>query len=258
MRRFMTIVFFLTSSAIVSFAQSQKYSPANLHSHNDYDRPDPFYNAFKNGIGSIEADIFLHDGKLLVAHELNELRASRTLERLYLRPLQKMIRKNGKYLFAGNTHNLILLIDVKSAARPAIDSLVQLLKNFPELITSPVLKIAISGNRPALNEWKLFPDFIYFDGVAGKNYPDSALGRIALMSENFHNFSDWIGSGPVDKEQMAALQKLVENEHARNKLVRLWYTPDNKATWDLFMKLGVDLINTDKVDEAAEYILGIP
>lgn len=245
----------LTFATIVSFAQCKKYSPANLHSHNDYDRPDPFYNAYRNGVGSIEADIFLQDGKILVGHERNELQNNRSLERLYLRPLQKLIRRNGRYLFGGNAHGLILLIDIKSPARPALDSLVQLLKKYPELTGSPVLKITISGNRPQGNEWKQFPDFIYFDGIAGTAYPDSLMKRIALMSDSFKKYSNWDGNGPISEDEKIRIQKLVAFEHARSKPVRLWFTPDNQATWDLFMELGIDFINTDKVHEAAEYIL---
>ena len=39
--------------------QSQPYSTANAHSHNDYEQKQPFTLAYNELFGSIEADIFL-------------------------------------------------------------------------------------------------------------------------------------------------------------------------------------------------------
>src|SRR3954469_23899482 len=96
------------------FAQQHNYTAANAHSHNDYEQPNPFYQAWQNGFGSIEADIFLHDGKLLVAHEVRELISNRSLDSLYLKPLQAAIENNKGYPYAYKNKQLQLLIDVKS------------------------------------------------------------------------------------------------------------------------------------------------
>ena len=45
------------------------YTSANAHSHNDYLQHTPFYQAFNEQFGSIEADIHLRNGLLLVAHD---------------------------------------------------------------------------------------------------------------------------------------------------------------------------------------------
>src|SRR4051794_1044740 len=52
------------------------------HAHNDYMHARPLRDALDNGFCSIEADIFLVDGKLLVAHEREHVRADRTLQSL--------------------------------------------------------------------------------------------------------------------------------------------------------------------------------
>ncbi|MCS6919603.1 MAG: hypothetical protein NZM28_07520, partial [Fimbriimonadales bacterium] len=44
------------------------------HSHNDYWRKRPLQDALECGFCSVEADIFLVDGKLLVGHDTHELR----------------------------------------------------------------------------------------------------------------------------------------------------------------------------------------
>ena len=64
------IIFFLFS--FVSFdalSQAVAYSQANAHSHNDYEQKNPFHEAYNEQFGSIEADVHLVDGTLLVGHE---------------------------------------------------------------------------------------------------------------------------------------------------------------------------------------------
>jgi hypothetical protein len=41
---------------------------ANAHAHNDYEHKRPLFDALDNGFTSVEADVFLVDGKLLVGH----------------------------------------------------------------------------------------------------------------------------------------------------------------------------------------------
>src|SRR5262249_11249891 len=58
------------------------------HAHNDYEHPRPLFDALDHGFRSVEADIFLVDGKLLVGHAQADLKPERTLEKLYLDPLR--------------------------------------------------------------------------------------------------------------------------------------------------------------------------
>jgi hypothetical protein len=44
------------------------------HSHNDYTRKKPLYNALENGFSSVEVDVFYRDGKFLVAHTILGIR----------------------------------------------------------------------------------------------------------------------------------------------------------------------------------------
>ena len=41
---------------------------AGAHAHNDYEHPRPLLDALSHGFQSVEADIFLIDDQLLVAH----------------------------------------------------------------------------------------------------------------------------------------------------------------------------------------------
>src|SRR4051794_20826781 len=59
----------------------------HAHAHNDYEHPRPLLDALDAGFCSVEADIYLVDGKLLVAHNRKDVRPDRTLQSLYLDPL---------------------------------------------------------------------------------------------------------------------------------------------------------------------------
>lgn len=92
------IIFFLCSFlAFYATAQVNGYSQANAHSHNDYEKKNPFHEAYNEKFGSIEADVHLVNGKLLVGHDSKDLDASKTLELLYLSPLSQYNDKKGSY-----------------------------------------------------------------------------------------------------------------------------------------------------------------
>ena len=71
------------------------------HAHNDYEHKRPLFDALDNGFCSIEADIYLVEGKLLVAHNFTQVKPERTLQALYLDPLRAQIKQNGGRVYAG-------------------------------------------------------------------------------------------------------------------------------------------------------------
>ncbi len=120
-RRILTIVFTLLlliqESSLATEATSAKGSSvhANAHSHNDYYRERPLLDALEKGFGSVEADVFLLNDELLVAHSLFEIRLGRTLESLYLEPLKARCQNNGGRVYRDGPE-LTLLIDIKTDA----------------------------------------------------------------------------------------------------------------------------------------------
>src|SRR5258708_21594779 len=67
----------------------------HAHAHNDYEHSRPLFDALERGFCSVEADIYLVDGQLLVAHDRKDVSPARTLQALYLDPLRERGRKNG-------------------------------------------------------------------------------------------------------------------------------------------------------------------
>ena len=68
---------------------------AQAHAHNDYEHQRPLLDALDHGFTGVEADIWLVNGKLLVAHEEAHIKPERTLEALYLDPLKKRVSERG-------------------------------------------------------------------------------------------------------------------------------------------------------------------
>src|SRR5438874_5130274 len=79
------------------------------HAHNDYAHPRPLIDALDQGFCSVEADVYLVDGKLLVAHDKKDVKPDRTLEKLYLDPLRERVKANGGRVYAkGPTVHLLV------------------------------------------------------------------------------------------------------------------------------------------------------
>ncbi|WP_242696421.1 phosphatidylinositol-specific phospholipase C/glycerophosphodiester phosphodiesterase family protein [Longitalea luteola] len=245
MNKLLFIVVFLTGTA--ALAQPSVYTTANAHSHNDYEQPVPLNAAYNEKFGSIEADIFWHNGELLVAHTTSELVLHRTLEELYLKPLQAYIKKNKGYIYADTSRRLQFMIDIKTEAVATLNKLVELLQKYPAITNCPSLRIAISGNRPDVTAYASYPSFIWFDGELYKEYPAAALSRIVMMSDNLKKYTPWNGNGNIPAAQRDTLQQLVNRAHAQGKTVRFWAAPDNPNAWRQLMKLQVDYINTDSI-----------
>jgi alkaline phosphatase len=241
-------------STTLAYSQPTSYTVANAHSHNDYEQPVPLLTAYNEAFGSIEADIFWHNGELLVAHSDKELALHRTLEDMYLKPLQSFIEKNKGHIYADGARHLQFMIDIKTDSVVTLNKLVELLRKYPVLTQCATLQIAISGNRPELSAYASYPSFIWFDGELQKEYPAEALARVVMMSADLKEYTMWNGKGIIPSPQWHTLQKLVSHAHALKKPVRFWGAPDNKEAWRQLMKLGVDYINTDSIKALSGFL----
>lgn len=244
------IVFFQS----ISFAQPAIYTTANAHSHNDYEKPQPLTAAYNQQFGSIEADIFLKDDELYVAHTNDQLAQKRTLDAYYLKPLAALIKKNKGFAYADKKRHLQLMIDIKTEAVSTLNKLIEQIKKYPSLISCPTLKVVISGNRPEPSTFAALPAFIHFDAQFTVDYPDAALKKVEMYSDNFKNYSQWNGYGKIPEKDSIAIVAAIAKAHALHKTVRFWNAPDTPGAWNFFMNADVDYINTDHITEIAEYL----
>jgi alkaline phosphatase len=235
-------------------AQSTIYSVANAHSHNDYENPIPFHTAYAAGFGSIEADIFLVNSELIVAHDTKEILQHRTLQEYYLIPLAAEAQKVHGFIYPDSTKKLQMLIDIKTDATLTLKKLIAVLDTFPLLAHNPSIRWTITGNRPDPSQYNTYPGYIYFDGEMDKDYTKEELGKISMMSSDFKLYSQWDGKKEITEIDETRLKAAVSRAHQQQKPVRFWDAPDFKNSWYELMLLQVDYINTDHIAELAEFL----
>ena len=248
------ILFFSIISFFATIAWGQEYNSSSIFAHNDYVQPDPFYTAYRHQVGYIEADVFLMGDNLSIAHTRREIEEGKTLEKLYLKPLQQCISKNDGLVYGDPQKMLVLMIDMKTEGVATLNRLVKILKKYPQLLSCPTLQVTVSGNMPAPSRWKDYPDFIHFDGRPGIAYDDDQLARISMISSSFKDYSQWNGKGTLSRSDKEKLVSIIDAVHARGKKIRFWATPDFKNAWMQFMKLKVDILNTDDVPGLAAFL----
>ncbi|MFN7492110.1 MAG: alkaline phosphatase [Cyclobacteriaceae bacterium] len=223
---------------------------SNIFAHNDYEKKEPFTKAFGLHVGYIEADIFLKDGALLVAHTAAEISKTKTLENLYLQPLQKQLSGSGY----SESSPLALMIDLKTAGKETLGALVQLMASYPDLANSKSLRITISGNMPDASTWSDYPNYIFFDGRPGNSYTAAQLQRINLVSASFRDYTQWNGKGELTSADRKQLLAVIQKVHAWGKPIRFWAIPDFTNAWIKLNKLGVDILNTDEVEQLHAFL----
>jgi alkaline phosphatase len=246
----LTLYFLLAGS---SFAQ--QYTSSAIFSHNDYEGGRPFFEAYELEAGFIEADVFFENGVLLVAHTREEQNVERTLESLYLKPLQHKIKINNGFVYSDHSKTLTLMIDLKSEGISTLNAIVDQLKKYPEIVPCKTLSVSISGNVPDRSQWKSFPGYIYFDGRPGIEYSQEELKRVSFISTSFKTVSEWNGTGIISEADKHKVISLRDEVHTKNKKLRFWGAPDNATAWSTWIDLKIDILGTDKVAELADFLL---
>lgn len=231
------------------------------HAHNDYEHERPLFDALSHGFCSIEADIHLTDGKLLIAHSISEVQEDRNLQSLYLDPLRTIVKKNKGSVYPDGT-NIILLIDIKTEANSTYMVLREILSEYKEFLTTysnneiekKAVTVIISGNRAfdLLKSESL--RYAALDGRTTDLENGEDVYYYPLISENWYKvagkFNNNFSADTVWKEA----EKLIVQAHLKGQKVRFWNTPDTPETWEKLKFIGVDLINTDNLAGLEEFL----
>jgi hypothetical protein len=232
------------------------------HSHNDYLQPRPLLDALDHGFCSVEADIFLVDDRLLVAHEASQIQPDRTLEALYLDPLRERIRARGGHVHTPNT-TFHLLVDIKSDGPATYQALDRCLRQYADMLTrfesgriiTNAVTISISGNRPRELLEQQTLRYAAYDGRLADLDSDAAPHLIPLVSDNWRAHFQWRGDGPLSEPERMKLRELVRRAHEQGRSIRFWAHPDQTAGWEALRDAGVDLINTDNLAGLRQFLL---
>jgi hypothetical protein len=242
-------------SAVLLGVISASADPAPLlraHAHNDYAHTRPLLDALDHGFCSVEADIFLVDGELLVAHTRKEVKPERTLRALYLDPLRERVRKNGGRAFP-NGPEQTLLIDLKTDWKTLYPALRVVLTNYADLLTTfrdgrkqtNAVLVILSGSRSR----EMFAGetlrYAALDGELADLDSDAPPNLIPWISHQWARTFNWRGDGAMPAEELAKLKGIVDKAHQQGRRVRFWGAPDRLTIWTILREAGVDLINTD-------------
>ena len=238
-------------------------APAPLtraHSHNDYEHPRPLLDALDHRFGSVEADIHLVDGQLLVAHDRDRVTPGRTLETLYLAPLHERVRRLGGVYpgFRGFT----LLVDFKSDAGPTYAALREVLARHADMLTRleagtlvpGAVTVILSGNRPTATLAAEGDRLCFIDGRLDDLDRNPPPNLVPLVSESWRSVFRWDGLGEFPVPERRRLGELVARAHGQGRRLRFWAVPDRATAWRELDVAGVDLINTDRLADLEAYL----
>lgn len=256
--KIITAIFSLLLMLIVQIvsAQPKSYSMQNAHAHNDYLHQKPFFEAYSLNYGMIEADIFIQNGELLVAHARKSIKSANTLSALYINPLLTKIKENNGRAYADGK-KLRLLIDIKEDGDQALRLLETQLKPNRHLFglkhNPDAVQIIISGDMPKSVEFKNYDNIFYFDGRPKTEYSKKSFKRIALISTSILDFVKWNKAGIYNETEILKLRNFVDSVHSVGKMVRFWATPNTLTSFKTLTDLDVDVIGSDSLLLLANY-----
>ncbi|KAF7858937.1 hypothetical protein EAF04_008978 [Stromatinia cepivora] len=258
---------------------NQGILPMACHSHNDYWRTVPLFQALAAGCTSVEADIYLPtkpgSDDLLVGHSSRSLTQDRTLQSLYIRPLITILENlnngsnnsdsadwSGIFQSSPNT-TFTLFLDFKSDGSELWPYVNRHLENFrlknwlthwsssKGLTWAPIIVVA-SGKAPfnLLASNTTYRDIFYdapLDDIANPLY-DNTNSYYASVS-----MSKAIGRLWLWKFSSAQLDKIAEQISAANSKglkARYWDTPSWPAIFrdyisGILIEKGVGMLNVD-------------
>lgn len=226
-----------------------------LHAHNDYAQALPFWNAWAAGVGSIEADLYWSDGSVYVAHDPGDLEKRYRLDSFYFAPIRTVLQRQNGRIYAESGHTLHLLIDIKNARDTILEYLLRTAEEYPDIFRQPSgVDLVLSGDRPEPETWSQLPAYIQIDGRPGDQLTDAQWEKVAWISTSFRNVARWNGKGQLTPEQEQVMQSIIAQARRHKKPLRFWATPDTPSSWQFLVKHGVDIIGTDAVDRAAEFV----
>jgi hypothetical protein len=241
------------------------------HAHNDYEHTRPLLDALDHGFTSVEADIYLVGGELLVGHDPEDLVPGRTLQSLYLDPLAQRVRTNHGKVFRGSRQQLQLLVDIKNTGAATYSELDRVLRDYRRMLTAyahgkvrpGAVTVVISGDRPRDLMAAQSVRYAFFDGRGTDLGKGDSPEFMPLISENWNNVFTWQGVGPMPAAERERLHQAIGVAHANGQRVRFWATPDiagpaREAVWRELVAADVDHINTDDLAGLEDFLRSSP
>ncbi|MBN8249457.1 MAG: phosphatidylinositol-specific phospholipase C/glycerophosphodiester phosphodiesterase family protein [Verrucomicrobia bacterium] len=235
------------------------------HAHNDYEHPRPLLDALDQGFTSVEADVHLVDGHLLVAHDRDQVRSGRTLEALYLDPLAERVRTNGGAVY-DRSAPFTLWVDIKAdpegsyaALRPLLERHQDLLTRFTDTNRTPgAVTVILSGARPTATVRGEAVRWCALDGRLPDLDANPSPFLYPVVSDNWRPTFSWFRDQRLPEADRRRLRDLVRRAHEQGRQIRFWGVQDEPFAWRELRDAGVDLINTDRLADLRAFLLQPP
>lgn len=256
--------------------------PKNCHSHNDYWRSVPLYEALSAGCVGIEADIWLTDDReLLVSHSWRSTKRERTLRSLYLDPLTNILTQRNVSLAstedkevgmfdADPNASTVLLIDFKNDGRKIWPVLLEQLQPLREkgwltyfdgarLVKGP-LTVVGTGNTPFdLVKENNTNRFVFYDApldeISNPAYTEenSYYASVQMKKAIGHIWLNQLTSGQVD-----TIKKHIKAAADKGLKSRYWSTPSwpislRDKVWFTLTENDVGMLNVDDLVSATRW-----
>jgi len=233
------------------------------HAHNDYEHPRPLLDALDAKMYSIEADLFLRSGEVVVMHDPTDTPKG-TLKALYLDPLQARVTQSGSVY--GDGVELILWLDLKEGTADLRTALAALLDQYPMLtvftddaVTQGPVTAVLTGNdasKRAFIDERTTRRAIRDSGTY-TTMDERANNRWSWYALEWGKYMTWDGTMTAPESEKARLGCLVGDMHAKGARIRFWKGPETKAFRDLAIATGLDVIGTDYPQQLHDYLAGV-
>ena len=249
-------------AATAAFAQSDCNLVEAGHSHNDYLRKRPLYDALNLGFLSVEADIFFAKGNFSVAHTAFGRRKKQNLRKMYLEPLKARVDSCEGRVFCDCLQVFELMLDLKgkwdadrlkelNASLAQFEGLFERVEN-NRVLPGP-LRIVLSG--AARMQWADTSDVrrYFFDGGMGSVASKIESTLLARNSTKYSSFFTWDGKDEMPPDERKALEDLLYTATLNNRKIRFWKMPENERIWREFLDAGVRWMNVDNLERFARF-----
>lgn len=233
---------------------------ARAHAHNDYMHKRPLWDALDAGFASVEADIYVVDENLHVAHDRKDITAEGTLDAMYLRPLWERFRRSK--CIQPNLLTFQLLVDIKADAAGALKILDRTLKPYEEMLSHSsrgnysqgAVEIVLSGDRPTQILKGRSTRNVFLDARM-VDISSAPVGLFVMLSESWLPNIPWYGRGMITKKHRQWLSDYVAKADDLGIKSRFWGIPDTPSAWRLLDAAGVSWIGTDQLTICSEWFM---
>jgi hypothetical protein len=224
------------------------------HSHNDYQQKRPLHDAVDAGLNSVEVDLWLENGTLLVGHDRGKWRGD--FETLYLQPLAQLY-EDGKLPLAAD-HSFLLWLDIKDGNAAFGSALYRLLEAQPWARRPEPqgarIEVVLTGNADAKEAYvkeHASPSVTRDSNTFLEDDPPASPGW-RWYALDWRKLSAWKGTTDMPEEDRIRLHALVARIHGNGRKLRLWNHPATLRFWQEAVDAGVDRIGTDSVPKPSE------